>query len=127
MPPPFHPLVRLAAVAFRTLLSIAGFGLAGIYAAAGLIELVVIGDAGTALTFGVSAAVTAGLIAILLPLLAPRDGGSDDDDDGGGPGGGDGGPPPPPWWPEFEREFWSHVDRPRGRPDRRSPREPTPA
>lgn len=112
---------------FRTHLSIAGFGLAGIYAVAGLVELVVVGDARGALTFAVSAAVTAGLIALLLPLLAPRRGDSGDDDEGGGPGGGGDGPPPPPWWPEFEREFWSHVERPGGQPKRSSPREPTAA
>lgn len=111
-------------MAFRTHLLVAGYGLAGIYAVVALVELVVVGDAHGALVFGASAAVTGGLIAILLPLLAPRDGGSDDDDDGGGPGGGDDGPPSPPWWPEFEREFWSHVDRPartRGRPRTRAP------
>lgn len=112
-------------VAFRTHLSIAGFGLAGICAVAGLVELVVVGDASGALTFGISAAVTGGLVAVLLPLLAPRRGDSEDDDEGGGPGGGGGGPPPPPWWPEFEREFWSHVNRPDR--ERRPPRQPTPA
>ena len=108
-------------VSFRTHLSLAGFGLAGAYATVGLVELVLIGDARAALVFGASAAVTGALIAVLLRLLAPRRDDSDDDDSGGGPGGGDKGPPPPPWWPQFEREFWSHVDRPRrsGRPNPR--------
>ena len=96
-------------VSFRTHLSIAGFGLAAVYAVLALIELVAVGDSRTALFFGISAVVTAALIAVLLPLLAPR-GGDSDDDDGGGRGGGGDRPQPPPWWPEFEREFWSHVD-----------------
>ncbi len=115
-------MVRLLTVSFRTHLSLAGFGLAGVYATVGLVELVLLGDARAALVFGASAAVTGALIAVLLPLLAPRRGDSDDDDDGGGPGGGGKGPPPPPWWPEFEREFWSHVDGPK-RSDRSGPRE----
>lgn len=112
-------------VSFRAHLSYAGFGLAGIYAALGVFELVAGGDPSSALVFWISAAVTAALIALLLPLLAPRDGGDSDEEDGGGGSGGGGGPPQPPWWPDFEREFWSHVDRPAsgGRP----PRERTPA
>ena len=108
-------LVRLVTVSFRTHLSLAGFGLAGVYATVGLVELVLVGDARAALVFGASAIVTGALIAVLLPLLAPRRGDSDDDDDGGGPGGDGKGPQPPPWWPEFERQFWSHVDRPKRR------------
>jgi hypothetical protein len=116
-------------VSFRTHLSFAGFGLAAVYAAVGVFELAFVHDAETALVFGISAAVTAGLVAVLLPLLAPRGGGEDGPDDGGGgggPGGPDDGPPVPPWWPEFEREFWRHVDR---GPARRGlgPRERTPA
>jgi hypothetical protein len=115
-------------VSFRTHLSCAGFGLAGVYAVVALYELVGERDADTALVFGISAAVTAALIAVLLPLLAPRGGGDDGSDEGGG-GGGPGpedGPPSPPWWPDFEREFWRHVDR-RRRPGRLRPRERTPA
>jgi hypothetical protein len=74
----------------------------------------------------VSATVTALLVAVLLPILAPR-GDDSDDDDGGGPGGGGDGPPTPPWWPDFEKEFWSYVDRPRGDPPGPRPRERTPA
>ena len=110
-------------MSFRTHLSVAGFGLAGVYAAVGLVVLLFVGDARAALTFAASAAVTAGWVALLLPLLAPRDGGEPGPGDGGGPGGGgpDGGPPSPPWWPEFEHEFWSHVDGRRGGRDRRRP------
>jgi hypothetical protein len=121
-------LVRFGAVSFRTHLALAGFGLAGVYAAVGLVELIAVGDESSALVFAISAGVTAGLVAILLPLLAPRGGGDPgSDDDDGGPGGGGDGPPPPPWWPEFEREFWSHVDRsPARRRERPAPRERTP-
>ena len=106
-------------VSFRAHLSLAGFGLSGVYAVLAL-ALLAMGQSRTALVFAASAAVTGALIAIILPLLAPRGGDSDDDEDGGSGGGGDG-PPPPPWWPEFEREFWSHV---RARPERggRGPR-----
>lgn len=99
-------------MSFRTHLSAAGFGLAGVYAAVGLFELFVVGDAAAALNFGVAAAVTAGLVAALLPLLAPRGGGPEPDDGGDGPSGGGGGGdrPPPPWWPSFERDFWSYVE-----------------
>ncbi len=114
-------------MSFRTHLSVAGFGLAGIYALVGLVELLVVGDARAALVFGVSAAVTGLLIAILLPLLTPRRDDPGDDDEGGDPGGGGDRPPMPPWWPDFEREFWSYVDRP-ARPSRGSRRrEHTPA
>jgi hypothetical protein len=112
-------------VSFRTHLSIAGYGLAGVYAAVGLVELLAVGDAHGAVVFGITAAVTGVLVAVLLPLLAPR-GDSDDDDEDGGSGGGGDGPPPPPWWPEFEREFWSHVAS-RDRPGSRPPRQRTPA
>lgn len=109
-------------MSLRTHLSVAGFGLAGLYAAVGLVVLLFVGDWRAALTFAASAGVTAGLVALLLPLLAPRDGGDPGPGDGGGPGGGGpgGDPPSPPWWPEFERDFWSHVgDAPAG--DRRGP------
>lgn len=112
-------------MSFRTHLSVAGFGLAAVYAVLGLVQLVVAGDGRTALVFWVSALVTAALIAVLLPLLAPRRGDSDDDDDGGSGGGGDE-PTPPPWWPQFEREFWSHVNRRGDGPRRRGPRERAP-
>lgn len=115
-------LVRLITVSFRTHLSLAGFGLAGVYAVVALVEAALVGDLRAALVFGVSAAVTAVLIAVLLPLLAPRRGDADDDDDDDGPGGGGDGPSPPPWWPDFEREFWSHV-RGTGPAGRRGPRE----
>ncbi len=113
-------------MSFRTHLSVAGFGLAGIYAAVGLVELVAVGDERAALVFAASAAVTALLIAVLLPLLAPRGDDPGDDDEGGGPGGGDDRPPTPPWWPDFEREFWSYVDRPRGNRSPSRPRQRTP-
>lgn len=117
-----RPPGTFAAVSFRTHLTVAGFGLAAIYAAVSLVELLAVGDGHAALVFGASAAVTALLVAVLLPLIAPRRGDSGDDDEGGGPGGGGDGPPPPPWWPEFEREFWSHVNGGRGsRPRRRTP------
>jgi hypothetical protein len=112
----------LIVVSFRTHLSLAGFGLAGVYAVVALVEFALVGDSRAGLVFGASAAVTGGLIAVLLPLLAPRRGDSDDDDDDGGFGGGGDGPSPPPWWPEFEREFWSHVQR-TGRRGRTGPRE----
>lgn len=99
-------------MSFRAHLSMAGFGLALLYAIIGVVALIGTGDGRTALVFAISAVVTAALVAILLPLIAPRGGGDSDDDEGGGPGGGGGdGPPPPPWWPQFEREFWSHVNR----------------
>lgn len=119
-------------VSFRTHLSAAGYGLAGLYAALGLLELILGGAARSALSFLVGAAVTAGIVTVLLPLLAPRGGDDDDDDDGHG-GGGDGdGPPPPPWWPDFEREFWGHVGDRDGGPGTGGssggdPRERTPA
>ena len=120
----------MTVVSFRTHLSCAGFGLAGVYAVVALYELLAARDLDTALVFGISAAVTAALIAVLLPLLAPRGDGDEGPDDGGGGGGGpDGpedGPPSPPWWPDFEREFWSHVDRGPSR-GRLGPRERTPA
>ena len=115
-------------MSFRTHLSVAGFGLAGVYAAVGLVELLFVGDWRAALTFAAGAAVTAGLVTLLLPLLAPRDGGDAEPGDGGGPGGGGpgDGPPSPPWWPDFERQFWSHVDGgPAG--DRRGPPDRLPA
>lgn len=114
-------------MSFRTHLSVAGFGLASIYAVVGLVELLAVGDARAALVFGVSAAVTALLIAVLLPILAPRGGDSGDDDEGGGPGGGGDGPHTPPWWPDFERDFWSYVDRPSRPPAGSRPRHRTPA
>lgn len=109
-------------MSFRTHLSLAGFGLAGVYAVVALVEFALVGDARAALVFGASAAVTGVLIAVLLPLLAPRRGDSDDEDDDDGFGGGGNDPSPPPWWPEFEREFWSHV-RGGHRPSRLGPRE----
>jgi hypothetical protein len=114
-------------VSFRTHLSVAGFGLAGIYAVVGLVELLAVGDAQAALVFGASAAVTGLLVALVIPILAPRGDDSGEDDDGGGPGGGGDGPSTPPWWPDFEREFWSYVDRPSRGPAGRRPRERTPA
>jgi hypothetical protein len=105
-------------VSFRTHLSAAGFGLAGVYAVVGFVELL-LGDTRGALTFAIGAAVTGGLVAVLLPLLAPRGPGPDDEDDGPGGGGGGGDRPTPPWWPGFERDFWSYVDDP-------APREPVP-
>lgn len=113
-------------MSFRTHLSLAGFGLAGVYAAVAIVELLAVGDDRAALVFGASAVVTGLLVAVLLPLLAPR-GGDSDDDEGGGPGGGGGGPPTPPWWPDFERQFWSYVDRPSGGRQGGRPRERTPA
>lgn len=119
-------------MSFRTHLSAAGYGLAGLYAALGLLELILGGDGRSALSFLVGAAVTAAIVTVLLPLLAPRGGDDDDDDDGHG-GGGDGdGPPPPPWWPDFEREFWGHVGDRDGGPGTGGssggdPRERTPA
>jgi hypothetical protein len=102
-------------VSFRAHLSIAGFGLAGVYAAVGLVELLALGDWRAAVNFALAAAVTGGLVAALLPLLAPRGGrgpgpedGRDGPGRGGSGGGGDG--PPPPWWPDFEREFWSYLE-----------------
>jgi hypothetical protein len=117
-------------VSFRTHLSIAGFGLAGVYAAVGLVELLVVGDSRGALNFALAAAVTGGLVAALLPLLAPR-GDSGPDDGGSGPGGGGpgggGDRPPPPWWPDFEREFWTYVEDPGVTPvDAAPPRDHTP-
>lgn len=114
-------------MSLRTHLSVAGFGLAGVYALVGVVELLAVGDPRAALVFGVSAAVTGLLVAVLLPILAPRRDDSDDDDEGGGPGGGGDGRPTPPWWPDFEREFWSYVDRPGPRPSGSRPRERTPA
>lgn len=95
---------------FRTHLSVAGFGLAAVYAVMALLALIVGGDPRGALMFLAGAAVTAGMVALLLPLLAPHRGDSGEDDVDGGSGGSGGDPPPPPWWPDFEREFWGHVD-----------------
>ncbi|HEV2074813.1 MAG TPA: hypothetical protein VGR10_01080 [Thermoleophilaceae bacterium] len=114
-------------MSFRTQLSCAGFGLAGVYAALGAFELVTGGESRNVLVFGIGALITAGLVAVLLPLLAPRGGGDSDEDGGGGGPGGSGGPPPPPWWPEFEREFWSHVEGPREGRGGPRPRDHTPA
>jgi hypothetical protein len=74
------------------------------------------GDWSGALVYTGAAAVTFGFAAAVIPWVLPR-------------GRGDDPPPPdegadepqPPWWPDFERQFWGHLD------DGRRPRERDPA
>lgn len=118
-------------------LSLAGFGLAAVHGGLAVVGLAVLGGGRLALFFGLCAAVTAALTIVARPLLEPPAGG----DGGGGVDAGAGvdgplGPGPrrdpdagtPFWWRDFERDFWSHVERvPRdGAPaDRRADRMPT--
>jgi hypothetical protein len=72
----------------------------------------------------VTAAVTFGFAAAVLPVVVPQRSEGEGDGRGGG-GNQDGGDPPPPWWGDFERQFWWHVRGPRPEPER--PRERAPA
>jgi hypothetical protein len=60
--------------------------------------------AGWLALWGLLIAVTVGLALYLIGRRGP-DGG---EDGGGGSRRPDG--DPPPWWPQFEREFWNHVE-----------------
>lgn len=97
-------------------LPLAGYTLAGAHTAAAAFSIAVLESVELSLFFGLCAGLTAVLTLVARPLLEPPESGGPEQD-GGGPG-----PSPPPWWPEFERDFWSHVDRERssGRPSERT-------
>lgn len=100
---------------------LAGWGLlAATYLSLALVGVVGGEGLDAALVHLVTAAVTFGFAAAVLPIVVPRRGG----DGRGGDGDQDGDEPPPPWWPDFERQFWWHVRGTRPNPER--PREHTP-
>lgn len=99
---------------------LAGLGLATVHGVLAVLGLVVLGGGRLALFFGLCAVLTTALTIIARPLLEPPVGGDGGAGVEGGPGGdGPRGPGPdrdpdagvPPWWPDFERDFWSHVER----------------
>ena len=92
----------------------AGFAVAVGYAIVALVEALASADAAVALPFAYTAVSIAGpLGAVAWLLREPRGRGDEPGDERPEPPGppDPGGDPPPPWWPEFERQFWSHVER----------------
>jgi|Tabmets5t2r1_1033131.scaffolds.fasta_scaffold41617_2 hypothetical protein len=85
-----------------------GAGVAGGYAALGLIGGVALHIPGAELLFGLCAILTLILALVVAPLLKPR---RHDDDDGGVSPPPPPDDPPPPWWPEFERQFRDYAER----------------
>ncbi len=106
---------------------VAGWALlAGTYLLLGLVGVVRGEGLQSAVVHLVTATVTFGFAAAVLPVVVPRGRDHDDDDWRDDPGRGD---PPPPWWPEFERQFWGYVQRPikgQGKTRELSSRERTP-
>ena len=94
--------------------------MAAAYIVAAVVEAIVSGTATAAIPFAYTAVTIAGPLIVVSRMLVDRDGPGEEGsegDDGPGPGGGGDDPDPPPWWPEFERDFWAHVESdPQGPP-----------
>jgi hypothetical protein len=114
--------------AFQRRVLLGGFAVAAVYAVVAVVEAIVTGRPTAAIPFAYTAVTIAGPLLVVSRMLVDRDGpGEDgsDSDDGPGPGGGGDDPDPQPWWPEFERQFWAHVETPpSGPPPRERPSVP---
>ena len=92
-------------------MALGGGLVAGGEAATGIVALAALGPVTIALFLLACAVATAATTAGLVALIAHRRGPGDS------PGSSAGGPlprgpdQPPPWWPDFERDFWGHVER----------------
>lgn len=98
-----------------------GLAVAAAYAVVAVVEVIVSKDAAVAIPFAYTAVcIAAPLVVVSRFLDSPRR-----DEPGGEGSGGNNGPEPSDgggddpgsasWWPEFEQEFWAHVDS--GRPN----------
>lgn len=90
--------------------------MAAAYAVVALVAVIVSKDGAVAIPFACTAVTIAAPLVVVSRVLDPprRDepgGEGSGDNNGSGPGGGHD-PTSPSWWPEFEREFWAHVDSP---------------
>jgi hypothetical protein len=101
--------------AFERWVLAGGFIVAAAYAVIAAVEVVVNPNPLVAIPFAVTAvSIATPLILVSRVIGVPRN------DEPGGDGPGDVGSDPPPgggddpaspsWWPEFERDFWAHVD-----------------
>jgi hypothetical protein len=101
-------------VAFQRWVLRGGFAVAALYVVVALIVLILADHSADAIPYAYTAVSIAGPLVVVSRLLrSERHGGTGGPGTGDdtGPGPSDGGEPkPPPWWPEFEAEFWSHVD-----------------
>jgi hypothetical protein len=96
-----------------TRLLLGGAAVTAAEGAAGTAALVLLGPDRIALFLLVCAAATGAVSALVWRLTANAGRGPGDDGGGGSPTRGP--DDPPPWWPGFERDFWDHVERGRGR------------
>ena len=104
----------MSEVAFQRWVLRGGFAVAALSVVIALMQLMTADRSAEAIPYAYTAVSIAGPLIVVSRLLRtePR-GGTGDGGPGGGPGPGPPGggePKPPPWWPEFEAEFWAHVD-----------------